>query len=1082
MNHISTRVILVLCLACTLMAGCSRESKKVKIQQRAEAHLKAGDYDRAEIEYKNLLRLEPTNQVALRNLGVMFSEQGRLVDSYRLLSNARKVFPDDLEVRLKYGLTLLAARQPKQSREEAIQLLSLQPTNQEALLLLVECSSTAGDLDDAQQRLASLRGTGGETASIHVALGALQLRKNETNAALESFRKALSLDPKSSAAHMAMGSLFALRKELTNAQAEFKMAADLSPDRSFHRVRYVDFLVSIGELAEAKQSLEQIKKKTPDYLPALLRLAQLALTERRFADCEDALKSLIARDPVHLDAFLTLARLRMAQNQPEKAIAELERVLKPYPRVPQVYYQMALAYLMSNDLAGAVRSLNEALTIQPDYPEATMLLAELNIRRGDTAFAVSALTRLVERRPGLTPAQLLLATAHRAAGKPELALAIYENLSRNYPTNAQPAFLMGLVLQSQGKKAEARKRFETALRYNPEYLSATEQLINLDLAEQRFADAQARAQREVDRSPTNTTPYLLLANVHLAQTNIVMAESVLLRALESFPESGPLNALLAKVYVANQKHEAAMKRLQEVVARNTNDLNSWMMIAELNSATSNYVAAGQAYDSILAANPRHGPALNNLAWLCSEHLQQPNRAYELASRARDLNPRNPFTAASTADTLGWVLFKNGDYVRALALIQESARILSEQPDVLFHLGMTHYMMGEESAARASLQSAIQLATRDSNWKPEAEQRLRVLDFDPVNANKAAVQELESLAAREPRDPILLARLGAVSEREGAWSKAVTVYENALQLNTNLVPVMVRLARLYSVQQKNPERAFALARRARTLEPDDPNIAHTLGRLAYDSAQTASDFQWAHGLLKESARSFSDDPDVLFDFALATYAMGDMTNAVVTMRKVTGPRVSTARLAEATQFLEMNELMFNPKEAIASASKVASILQKQPDYVPALRVNGLLQESNGDFRGARDSYERVLKIFPTFSPANRSLAVLYASHLGDPAKAYEYATKAREAFPQDLQVARVLGDLAYQRNELPRAVQLLKESVSAYAQDAELFYTLGVAHYKLKQSKESKDALTKAMSLSPGSPRATEAKRILTELK
>jgi len=1083
MNHKLIRVLLGLCLAGTLMAGCSQESKKAKIEQRAEAYLKAGDYDRAELEYKNLLRLDPTNRVALRNLGVMFYEQGRLRPAFELLSHARKIFPDDVEVRVKYAMLMLPSGQAGESRDEALQLLALQPTNQDAMLLLVDSSRTSNQVQEAQQYLTSLPPASREVSGYHVAWGMLQLRRGNTNTAAESFRTALTLDPKSSVAHMALGGVHVLGGDTNGALAEFKAAADFAPARSFYPIRLADLLVGLGDVSGAKERLEQVSKATPDYLPALMRLAQLALAERRFPDCEGALKAVFLRDPVHLEGMVLMARLWMAQDERDKAIAELERMIKYYPRLPLAHFQMAGALLMQkNDLAGAVRSLNEALAISPEYPEAILLLAELNIRRGNTALATESLTKLVERMPGLTAAQLLLATAHRAAGKWDAALAIYDKLSRNYPTNPQPALLMGMVQRQQKQNVEARKSFEAALRFVPDFIPAVEQLINLDLEERRFAEAQARAQREVDRAPTNTAPYLLLANVHLAQTNRDAAEKVLLQALERTPESGPVNTLLARIYVASQKNQEAMTKLQGVVSRNTNDLNSWLMIAELHSAASNYVAAGKAYDAILAVDPRHGPALNNLAWLCSEYLQEPNRAYELASRARELNPGNSLAAAATADTLGWVLFKNGDYVRALALLQESARVLSEQPDVLFHLGMTHYMMGEEPAARVALQSAIQLASPDALWRAEAAERLRILDFDPATATAAAVKEMANLSVRSNRDPIVLARLGAVSQREGDWKQAATAYENALQVNTNLVPVMVNLAQLYSSQIRNPERAFALARQARNLEPGDPKIAHTLGRLAYGSAQSASDFQWAHGLLQESARALPDDPEVQFDLASAAYAVGDVTNAMSGMQKVVGLKATPSRLEEATRFLEMNKLLRRPEEATASASKVAAVLQKEPDYVPALCVNGILQELKRDFPGARDTYERILKIRPLFAPAHRSLALIYATHLNDLQKAYDHATKARASYPQDPQVSRLLGSLEYQRGEFPRAVQLLKESAPAFPQDAELFYTLGMAHYKLKQSRECKDALTKAVGLSPNSPQATEAKRVLAELK
>jgi tetratricopeptide (TPR) repeat protein len=481
MNHKLIRMLLGLCLAGTLMAGCSNESRKAKFEQRAEAHFKAGDYDRAELDYKNLLQLDPTNRVARRNLAVMFAEQGRLAHSFRLLSEVRKEFPDDLEVRIKYAMALLSGGQARESREEVVQLLALHPTNQEAMMLLVDSSVNSNGLHEAQLRLASLPPASRQVSGYHVAWGMLQLRSRDTNAAAESFKTALTLDPKSSVAHLAMAGLHAMARDTNRALAEFKTAAELAPPRSPYPIRRADYLLSLGDVSGAREQLEAVARATPDYLPALMRLAQLALAGREFTDCEGALKAVLMRDPVHLEAMMLMARLRVAQNQPEQAVTQLERTLKIFPRYPQAHFQLAGSYLMLNDLNSAIRSLNEALAIQPEYLEATLLLAELNIRRGNTALATESLVRLVERMPGLTAAQLLLATAHRAAGILDAALAIYDRLSRNFPTNPQPAFLMGLVQRQQKHNPEARKCFETALRFVPEYLPAVSNLINLDL-------------------------------------------------------------------------------------------------------------------------------------------------------------------------------------------------------------------------------------------------------------------------------------------------------------------------------------------------------------------------------------------------------------------------------------------------------------------------------------------------------------------------------------------------------------------------------------------------------------------------
>ena len=94
MNRILASVLVTLCLSGFLTVGCSQASKKARHLQRAEAQFEAGDFDRAEIEYMHVLRLDRTNQVALRQLGFMAFEQGRVIRAYALLNDARRADPD----------------------------------------------------------------------------------------------------------------------------------------------------------------------------------------------------------------------------------------------------------------------------------------------------------------------------------------------------------------------------------------------------------------------------------------------------------------------------------------------------------------------------------------------------------------------------------------------------------------------------------------------------------------------------------------------------------------------------------------------------------------------------------------------------------------------------------------------------------------------------------------------------------------------------------------------------------------------------------------------------------------------------
>src|SRR5688572_18247511 len=115
-----------------------------------------------------------------------------------------------------------------------------------------------------------------------------------------------------------------------------------------------------------------------------------------------------------------------------------------------------------------------------------------------------------------------------------------------------------------------------------------------------------------------------------------------------------------------------------------------MLVGMIHNEKKNFAGARDAYEKLIAINPDFSPALNNLAYLYSEKFNQPDKAFEAARRAHELQPLDPFSA----DTLGWILYKRADYTWALSLLQESAERLGAHAEVQFHLGMTYYMMSD----------------------------------------------------------------------------------------------------------------------------------------------------------------------------------------------------------------------------------------------------------------------------------------------------------------------------------------------------------------------------------------------------
>jgi Tfp pilus assembly protein PilF len=224
--------------------GCAKqEETEEQHLSRANEYLAAEQYDKAEKEYRDVLRLAPEDPAALRQLGIIYLDQGQMLQAYPLLKKSAELQPDDPEIQLKLGLLFLAVGSYVEARDAALQVLEKQPGNQEALLLLVDASRKPEDIEDTRKLIQGLREKDHDRALYHLALGGLDLRQNEQARAESEFKTALSLDPKSSETNAALGSFYWSRNDLKEADQAFKTAVELAPPRSPVRLRYADFLL-----------------------------------------------------------------------------------------------------------------------------------------------------------------------------------------------------------------------------------------------------------------------------------------------------------------------------------------------------------------------------------------------------------------------------------------------------------------------------------------------------------------------------------------------------------------------------------------------------------------------------------------------------------------------------------------------------------------------------------------------------------------------------------------------------------------------------------------------------------------------
>lgn len=1057
--------------------GCSPQAKKAKHRENADRQYQNGQFDRAEVEYLNVLKLDPQDGHAAGRLGLIYTAQGRMSRAIAYIMRGHELQPDDLEVRLKIAQLYLATGKIPEAKTEVNFILEKKPQDPEAPSLLIATMANPGEADSIKSQLLNLPPPAPERAPVLSALALLALRLGRPDEAESLLQRAKAADESFASLYSVEAALHIARQNLAEANKSFQKAAELSPPRSPRHVQYAQFKIRTGDTATGIKLLEEITTKVPDYIPAWVALAEVCLAQNKLAECDAAITKALARDSQNLEALILRGRLHNVRNETEKALNLYEKLVATYPRAPVIYQELGRTYATMGDLTKATNSLSQAMALAPNSPEAAILLARVHNRKGDLNAAVVLLRRTVEQSPHLTQAHLILAETYRNQGNFDGALAIYEKLEQQSPSNAQMPMFKGMVLAQQRKGREARDAFERAFSLSPDNPLALEQLVNLELQDKNYQSAFSRVESEMTKnSKLEGFGHLLLAKILLAQDDKTQAETHLKRVIELMPDSPTGYFLLAGIYARSNQEEKALAQLTEVLNRDPKQITALMLSSVIHGQRGNHDLAKAGYEKLIAINPRSMVALNNLAYLYSERFNDLDKAHELAQRARQLAPSEPHNA----DTLGWILHKKRQYPWALSLLLDAAEKLPEQAEVHYHLGLTHYMMGAEEPARTALERAIQLNPA-ANWVVRAQNALAVLSLNSTANNQVALALIDKALAERPEDPIALARLAALQEQEGKIELAIASLTSALKNNSHNINLLLNLARLHEAAN-NPSKAVEYAKEARKQAPDDGNVAQILGRLAYQSG----DHSWASSLLQEATRKQPNSPDLLFDYAQALFSTGRVGDAQSTLRSALQiakdqPGSPFTHGEEAKIMLELIPLADVPGEAVKRVKDIEAELARRPNSAPALMAAAAVSEHQLQPELARQKYEKLLSHFPEFFPAKRRLVLLSSHQKVFDQRTYDYALQTRKAYPNDSQIAKVLGVQNFLKGDFARTIPLLKEAIVAHQTDAESYYYLGQAQLQVKNSSEGRSALEQSMRLGLPADLAASAERALKSL-
>jgi tetratricopeptide (TPR) repeat protein len=211
--------------------------------------------------------------------------------------------------------------------------------------------------------------------------------------AVESYRRAIQLDPDHEEARMGLAIVLLQTKNYSEAAEHLHHLRECQPDNLRVQVGLAECRQGLGQVDAAVRLVDRVLARQPQYVPALTLRGQLALERKDFTAAEAWLRQAVARDPGNHQARYSLILCLHHNGKDEEAVThkqqltKMEEAVKRFneivtrdmiqrPHDPALHYTLGQLLLGSGHQEQGLRWLNSALHEDPQYAPARQALAE----------------------------------------------------------------------------------------------------------------------------------------------------------------------------------------------------------------------------------------------------------------------------------------------------------------------------------------------------------------------------------------------------------------------------------------------------------------------------------------------------------------------------------------------------------------------------------------------------------------------------------------------------------------------------------------------------------------------------------
>lgn len=300
--------------------------------------------------------------------------------------------------------------------------------------------------------------------------GVVRAQQGELDAALEDLDESSRLDATDPRPFRSRGRIHYLKGEYDAAIIDYTQAISLNPDDFDSYARRSEIWSRKGDDANTILDITQYLRHRPKDANALAHRGWLL----KETDPDAALKDFATAleiDPRRVRALLGRARVWKVKNDLAKAIDDTTAAIAADPRNAEAYTQRG--WLRSEiDVDAALKDLDAALEINPRHVDALLQRADVWRTKQETAKAIADLTAAIEIEPANSKAYWKRAELHSSLQKHRLAVDDLTAVLKIGPNDASCLLRRSLEWSLSGNLEQALEDCRAALAIEPKDLMA----------------------------------------------------------------------------------------------------------------------------------------------------------------------------------------------------------------------------------------------------------------------------------------------------------------------------------------------------------------------------------------------------------------------------------------------------------------------------------------------------------------------------------------------------------------------------------------------------------------------------------